>query len=68
MSWLGLDCLQRSRRAHFLHDLHEYNDNNGEGFLTKEIYMSLSHTVTTLVHLIIYLLKDCDMPYSRLII
>ena len=36
----------------------EYNDKNGEGFLTKDTY--LSHTVTTLVHLIHYLLTDCD--------
>ena len=28
--------------------------------------MSLSHTVTTLVHLIHYLLKDCDMSYVLL--
>ena len=33
----------------------EYNDKNGEVFLTKDTYLSLSHTVTTLVHLIHYL-------------
>ena len=44
----------------------EYNDKNGEGFLTKDTYLSLSHTVTTLVHLIHYLLTDCDMSYVLL--
>ena len=44
----------------------EYNDKYGEGFLTKDTYLSLSHTVTTLVHLIHYLLKDCDMSYVLL--
>ena len=41
----------------------EYIDKNGEGFLTKDTYLSLSHTVTTLVHLIQYWLTDCDMSY-----
>ena len=44
----------------------EHNDKNGEGFLTKHTYLSLPHTVTTLVHLIHYLLKDCDMSYVLL--
>ena len=42
-----------------------YNDKNGVGFITKDTYLSLSHTVTTLVHLIHYLLTDCDMSYVR---
>ena len=43
-----------------------YNDKNGVGFLTKYTYFSLSHTVTTLVHFIHYLLTDCDMSYVLL--
>ena len=34
--------------------------------LTKDTYLSLSHAVTTLVHLIHYLLTDCDMSYVLL--
>lgn len=44
----------------------EFNDINGEGFLTKETYLALSHTVTTIVQLIQYLLIDCDMSYVLL--
>ena len=43
-----------------------YNDKNGVGFLTKDTYLSLSHTITTFVHLIHYLLTDCDMSYVHL--
>ena len=44
----------------------QYNDKNGEGYLTKDTYLSLSYTVTTLVHLIHYVLTDCDMSYVLL--
>ena len=44
----------------------EYNNKNEEGFLTKDTYLSLSHTVTILIHLIHYLLKDCDVSYVPL--
>ena len=44
----------------------EYNDIHAEGFLTKETFLSLSHTVETIVMLIRYLLQECNMSYVLL--
>ena len=47
----------------------QYNELNAEGFLTRETYLSylsLSHTVSTMITLIKYLLQECELCYVLL--